>query len=122
MYSQIADVSYKSLTREIAVPAAGGSMTFWTSYDTEAEWDHLFVEARTPGVTTGHCGAPGTRRRHRAELPAGWVGCTRSRAPPSLGRVNAAPRPHHRAWNAATGTRGLANGAKIETIESPGGP
>ena len=24
-------------------------MTFWTSYDTEASWDHLFVEARTPG-------------------------------------------------------------------------
>jgi hypothetical protein len=49
VYSQIADVSYKRLTREIAVPAAGGSLTFWTSYDTEAAWDHLFVEARTPG-------------------------------------------------------------------------
>ena len=49
VYSQIADVSYKRLTREIAVPAGGGSMTFWTSYDTEAAWDHLFVEARTPG-------------------------------------------------------------------------
>jgi hypothetical protein len=49
VYSQIADVSYKRLTREVAVPAGGGSMTFWTSYDTEAEWDHLFVEARTPG-------------------------------------------------------------------------
>ena len=36
VYSQIADVSYKRLTREIAVPATGGSMTFWTSYDTEA--------------------------------------------------------------------------------------
>lgn len=49
VYSQIADVSYKRLTREIAVPAAGGSLTFWTSYDTEAEWDHLFVEAHTAG-------------------------------------------------------------------------
>jgi len=28
VYSQIADVSYKRLTREIAVPATGGSMTF----------------------------------------------------------------------------------------------
>ena len=36
VYSQIADVSYKRLTREVTVPAAGGSMTFWTSYDTEA--------------------------------------------------------------------------------------
>jgi hypothetical protein len=24
-------------------------MTFWTSYDTEPAWDHLFVEARTAG-------------------------------------------------------------------------
>ena len=36
VYSQIADVSYKRLTREIAVPAGGGDLTFWTSYDTEA--------------------------------------------------------------------------------------
>ena len=36
VYSQIADVSYKRLTREIAVPAGGGNLTFWTSYDTEA--------------------------------------------------------------------------------------
>ena len=49
VFSQIADVSYKRLTREIAVPPAGGFLSFWTSYDTELHWDHLFVEARTPG-------------------------------------------------------------------------
>jgi hypothetical protein len=49
MYSQIADVSYKRLTREIQVPAAGGDLNFWTSYDTEADWDYVFVEARTAG-------------------------------------------------------------------------
>ena len=50
VYSQIADVAYKRLTREIAVPASGNqSLTFWTSYDTEPHWDHLFVEARTAG-------------------------------------------------------------------------
>ena len=49
VYSQIADVSYKRLTREIAVPAGGGALTFWTSYDTEPEWDFLAVEARTAG-------------------------------------------------------------------------
>jgi hypothetical protein len=48
-YSQIADVSYKRLTREIAVPAGGGDLTFWTSYDTEEHWDFLTVEARTAG-------------------------------------------------------------------------
>jgi zinc carboxypeptidase len=49
VYSQIADVAYKRLTREIAVPAGGGELTFWTSYDTEHDWDFLFVEARTAG-------------------------------------------------------------------------
>jgi Zinc carboxypeptidase len=48
-YSQIADVTYKRLTREITVPAAGGDLTFWTSYDTEEHWDFFAVEARTPG-------------------------------------------------------------------------
>ena len=49
VYSQIADVTYKRLTRSVAVPAGGGSLSFWTSYDTEQAWDHVFVEARTPG-------------------------------------------------------------------------
>jgi len=49
VYSQIADVSYKRLTREISVPAGGGSLKFWTSYDTEEHWDFLTVEARTAG-------------------------------------------------------------------------
>jgi hypothetical protein len=49
VYSQIADVSYKRLTREIAVPAGGGDLTFWTSHDTEEHWDFLTVEARTAG-------------------------------------------------------------------------
>jgi zinc carboxypeptidase len=49
VYSQLADVSYKRLTREIAVPPGGGELTFWTSYDTEPDWDYLTVEARTAG-------------------------------------------------------------------------
>jgi hypothetical protein len=49
LYSQIGDVSYKRLTRTIDVPAVGTTLSFWTSYDTEPEWDFLFVEARTPG-------------------------------------------------------------------------
>ena len=47
VFSQLADVSYKRLTREIAVPAGGGDLAFWTSYDTEEDWDYLAVEART---------------------------------------------------------------------------
>jgi hypothetical protein len=48
VYSGLADVSYKRLTREISVPPGGGSLEFWTSYDTEVDWDFLFVEAHTP--------------------------------------------------------------------------
>jgi bacillopeptidase F (M6 metalloprotease family) len=48
-YSQIADVTYKRLTRTITVPAGGATLSFWTSYDTEPAWDFFFVEARTAG-------------------------------------------------------------------------
>ncbi|QIK74360.1 M14 family metallopeptidase [Nocardioides piscis] len=51
VYSQIADVSYKRLTRTVNVPAGGGTLDFWTSYDTEIDWDYVFVEARTPDGT-----------------------------------------------------------------------
>jgi hypothetical protein len=49
-YSQIADVSLKSLSRTVSVPGGGGNLTFWTSYNTEAAWDHLFVEAAPAGT------------------------------------------------------------------------
>ncbi len=50
VYSGIADVAYKRLTREIAVPTDGDHrLSFWTSYDTEEAWDFLTVEARTAG-------------------------------------------------------------------------
>jgi hypothetical protein len=48
VYSQLADVSYKRLTRTVDVPAGGGTLDLWTSFDTEADWDYVFVEARTP--------------------------------------------------------------------------
>jgi hypothetical protein len=48
-YSNIADVSYKRLTRTINVPAGGASLSFWVSHDTEEAWDHVFVEAHTVG-------------------------------------------------------------------------
>jgi Zinc carboxypeptidase len=51
VYSQIADVAYKRLTRDVTVPAAGGDLTFWTSYDTEEHWDFLAVEVRRPDGT-----------------------------------------------------------------------
>jgi zinc carboxypeptidase len=104
VYSQIADVSYKRLTREVAVPAGGGSMTFWTSYDTEQAWDHLFVEARTPGGddwttlpdANGH-----TTTSTAQSCPAGWVTLH-----PHLAHyqgANCQPAGTTGAWNAASG-------------------
>lgn len=74
-YSQIADVSYKQLTRTIDVPAAGGNLSFWTSYNTEVDWDFLFVEARHAGAddwttlpdVNGHTGTD-----TGLSCPAGW--------------------------------------------------
>jgi Zinc carboxypeptidase len=48
-YSNIADVSYKRLTRTINVPAGGANLSFWVSHDTEPDWDFVFVEAHTVG-------------------------------------------------------------------------
>ena len=75
VYSQIADVTYKRLTRTLAVPAGGGQLSFWVSKDVEQDWDHVFVEARTPGLddwTTlpdlqGH-----TSQATGDSCPAGW--------------------------------------------------
>ncbi|GAA4134186.1 M14 family metallopeptidase [Actinomadura keratinilytica] len=49
-FSGQADVSYKRLTRTIDLTGrSDGRLTFHTSYETEADWDFLFVEARTEG-------------------------------------------------------------------------
>jgi hypothetical protein len=49
-YSQAADVSYKRLTQTVDLTGKGsGKLTFQTSFDTEANWDFLFVEAHTAG-------------------------------------------------------------------------
>ncbi|MCT9933524.1 M14 family zinc carboxypeptidase [Planotetraspora sp. A-T 1434] len=45
-----ADVSWKRLTRTIDLTGkTSGSLSFWTSYDTEPNWDFLTVEAHTAG-------------------------------------------------------------------------
>ena len=52
LYSQRADVSYKRLTRTIDLTGPGvidPTLSFFTSFDTEAGWDFVFVEAHTVG-------------------------------------------------------------------------
>jgi hypothetical protein len=49
MWSDRADEAYKRLTRTITVPAGGASMSFWTSYNLEQDFDYMIVEAHTVG-------------------------------------------------------------------------
>ncbi len=48
-FSGVADMTYKRLARTIAVPADGAELSFWVDRATEEDWDHVFVEAHTPG-------------------------------------------------------------------------
>jgi hypothetical protein len=76
MYSNIADISYKRLTRTVDLTGqSSGNLSFWISRDTEQDWDHVFVEAHTVGQdnwTTlpdqnGH-----TTTATGESCPAGW--------------------------------------------------
>ena len=51
MWSQLADEGYKRLARTINVPAGGATLSFWTSYNLELDFDYMIVEA--------HHGRPG---------------------------------------------------------------
>lgn len=75
VHSQQADVSFKRLMRSYTVPGAGGDMTFRLSYDTEPEWDFVFVEIHDVAADTwatapdqnGH-----TTSSTGESCPAGW--------------------------------------------------
>ena len=49
MWSERSDEAYKRLTRTITVPAGGATISFWTSYNLELDFDYLIVEAHTVG-------------------------------------------------------------------------
>jgi len=49
MWSERADEAYKRLTRTISVPAGGATLSFWTSYNLELDFDYMIVEAHTVG-------------------------------------------------------------------------
>lgn len=63
LYSDRADVSYKRLSRTVDLTGkTSGELRFWSSYDTEPNWDFVVVEAHPVGSdewttlpdTTGH--------------------------------------------------------------------
>lgn len=49
MWSDRADQAYKRLARTVTVPADGASLSFWTSYNLELDFDYMIVEAHTVG-------------------------------------------------------------------------
>jgi Zinc carboxypeptidase/Immune inhibitor A peptidase M6 len=49
MWSDRADEAYKRLSRTITVPAGGATLSFWTSFNLELDFDYLIVEAHTVG-------------------------------------------------------------------------
>jgi hypothetical protein len=49
MWSDRADEAYKRLTRTITVPVGGATLSFWTSYNLELNFDYMVVEAHTVG-------------------------------------------------------------------------
>jgi len=121
MYSQVADQSYKRLTTTVDLRnATTGSMSFKLSYDTEPEFDFVFVEAHTvgqddwttlpvPGITTQDVGAgcPDNDPFWLALHPFLNHYLTRSA---SGGGFTCAPQGNvgspPGAWNAATGNSG----------------
>jgi hypothetical protein len=51
MFSQYSDTGYKRMTRTVDLTGVTGSqpanLSFWTSFNTELDWDFVFVEAQT---------------------------------------------------------------------------
>ncbi|MDQ7909233.1 M14 family zinc carboxypeptidase [Phytohabitans sp. ZYX-F-186] len=109
VYSGQSDQSYKRLSRTVDLTGAtSGELRFWSSYDTEAEWDFFFVEAHEVGTDTwttlpdanGHTGT-GTGE----SCASGWV----PQLHPFLGHYQGAdcsPTGTTGTWNAATGPSG----------------
>lgn len=64
-YSGLGNMLTRGVVREVTGVPAGSSLTFWTWYDIEADWDYGYVEASTDG------GATWTRLTQTSALPAG---------------------------------------------------
>ena len=77
--SQQADLSYKRLARTITVPAGGANVSFWVTA-TLSPWDFMFVEAHTPGRTTGRPSRTSTATAARTPVRRARSGSSSTRS------------------------------------------
>jgi hypothetical protein len=108
VYSQIADLAYKRLGGTFTLPAGSPSLKFWVSYDTELDWDFVFVEV-APAGTDDWTTLPDenglTSTNTGQSCLSGWV----DQIHPFLAHyMDAACNPtgSSGAWNAFTGNSG----------------
>jgi Zinc carboxypeptidase/Immune inhibitor A peptidase M6 len=103
MWSDRADEAYKRLTRTITVPAGGGTLSFWASYNLELDFDYLVVEAHTVGLedwTTlpDQNGHTSNDLSSDQSCPGGWSN------PNDAANVLHPFLTHYQTFDAATGT------------------
>jgi hypothetical protein len=107
--SSQANSSYQRLARSFEVPAAGGSLSFWISRDTEQDWDYVFVEAHSVGLddwttlpdANGH-----TDQSTGNSCPSGWqqIHPQLAHYQTVLADGSCSPKGSTGRWWAATGT------------------
>ncbi len=77
MWSDRADEAYKRLSRTITVPAGGATMSFWTSFNLELDFDYMIVEAHTVGqddwTTLPDVERPYDGRPQQRPVVHGWL-------------------------------------------------
>ena len=109
IYSQRADASYKRLTRTVDLrDATAGRLEFRTSFDTESDWDFVFVEARPVGTndwTTLPDANGNTDPDTGDSCPGGWVDELHPHLPHYMNDYGA-PTGTTGEWNAASGSSG----------------
>jgi hypothetical protein len=106
LYSGRADQSFKRLSRTVDLSAAtSGELRFWSSFDTEPNWDFFVVEARPAGSdtwttladTTGH-----TTTETGDSCASGWVNAIHPHLAHYQG-ADCSPTGTTGSWNALTG-------------------
>ncbi|HET6686767.1 MAG TPA: M14 family zinc carboxypeptidase [Jiangellaceae bacterium] len=106
VYSQQADAAYKRFSTVVDLTnATTGELRFWSSYDTEVNWDYLFVEAHPVGTddwTTLPDALGHTQEGTGDSCPEGW-----DELHPFINHYqgpNCEPAGSTGEWHAATGT------------------